>query len=393
MSMTGDDQRSRWVGVGASSLTDAAAAGREATSAALAGPEPALLIVLARTTMDLQALVDSVADTSGDVPLVGCSTAGEIAGSRATGPGVVVIALGGPGFSVCTAACTGAAADLRGTTATAVRTALPPQDRAHRAVMLLTDGLAGDQQQVIRGAYEVVGAAVPLVGGCAGDDLRMVGTHQLHGRQVLTDAVIAVGLASDGPIGIGVSHGWRRVGEPMMVTGAEGNSVTSLDARPALDLYLARLGAPTSLAEDPEEFARFAATHPLGIDRRRGPEARFVAGADLEARSLVCIAEIPEGDLVWLMEGDSSSVLAATDAACERAIEALAGTEPVGLIAFDCIARRGVLGDVGTAEEVRRISERSGGAPVGGFYTYGEFARTSGLTGFHNQTLVVLALG
>jgi hypothetical protein len=32
------------------------------------------------------------------------------------------------------------------------------------------------------------------------------------------------------------------------------------------------------------------------------------------------------------------------------------------------------------------------GAPIAGFYTYGEIARTSGVRGFHNQTLVVLAL-
>jgi hypothetical protein len=32
------------------------------------------------------------------------------------------------------------------------------------------------------------------------------------------------------------------------------------------------------------------------------------------------------------------------------------------------------------------------GAPVAGFYTYGEIARTRGVTGFHNQTLVVLAV-
>lgn len=35
----------------------------------------------------------------------------------------------------------------------------------------------------------------------------------------------------------------------------------------------------------------------------------------------------------------------------------------------------------------------TGGAPVAGFYTYGEIARTSGTSGFHNQTLVVLAVG
>ena len=39
-----------------------------------------------------------------------------------------------------------------------------------------------------------------------------------------------------------------------------------------------------------------------------------------------------------------------------------------------------------------RIGEHAQGAPVAGFYTYGEIARTHGVSGFHNQTLVVLAL-
>jgi hypothetical protein len=30
---------------------------------------------------------------------------------------------------------------------------------------------SGDHQEVVRGAYRVVGAGVPLVGGCASDDL------------------------------------------------------------------------------------------------------------------------------------------------------------------------------------------------------------------------------
>ena len=38
-----------------------------------------------------------------------------------------------------------------------------------------------------------------------------------------------------------------------------------------------------------------------------------------------------------------------------------------------------------------RATSRTG-SPVAGFYTYGEIARTRGVSGFHNQTLVVLAL-
>jgi hypothetical protein len=93
-----------------------------------------------------------------------------------------------------------------------------------------------------------------------------------------------------------------------------------------------------------------------------------------------------------MMEGDDDSVLAATDAACREALAALNGQAPIGMLAFDCIARRGVLGPDGIKREVDRIAEHAAPGPVAGFYTYGEIARTRGVNGFHNQTLVVLAL-
>ena len=92
------------------------------------------------------------------------------------------------------------------------------------------------------------------------------------------------------------------------------------------------------------------------------------------------------------MEGDSDSVLSATQAACSDALTGLDGNAPVGLFAFDCIARRGVLGDSGIRTEIDMVARSAGDVPVAGFYTYGEIARTRGVTGFHNQTLVVLAV-
>ena len=118
-----------------------------------------------------------------------------------------------------------------------------------------------------------------------------------------------------------------------------------------------------------------------------------MAGADFADRSLQCIASVPQGGLTWFMDGDDASVLEATDTACRDALAALDGRAPLGLVAFDCIARRGVLGESGIRAEVNRIASFAGGAPVAGFYTYGEIARTHGISGFHNQTLVVLAVG
>jgi hypothetical protein len=220
----------------------------------------------------------------------------------------------------------------------------------------------------------------------------MTGTFQLHGDQALTNSVVAAGIASDAPLGIGVQHGWRRVGQPMLVTGSGANRVFTLDDRPALDVYLEQLGVEPPEAVDGEWITRLAMTHPLGLSGRGEDQVRFVAGADLRDRSLSCIAEVPQGGLVWIMDGDAGSVLAATDIACTDSLAALGGRPPLGLLAFDCIARRGVLGEQRIQAEVGRLAALAAGAPVAGFYTYGEIARTRGIRGFHNQTLVVLAI-
>jgi hypothetical protein len=352
-----------------------------------------LLVVFSSVSYHLADLLAGVRQEAPDVPLVGCSTAGEISPGRAGDASVVVMALGGPGLSVSTSAALIESDDLRRAGAEAAACVEQVGPSQYRVLLLLSDGLAGDQQEVVRGAYRVAGASVPLVGGCAGDGLRMQSTYQFHGGEVLQRAVVAAAIASDAPIGIGVRHGWRRVGEAMLITGSEGSVVRTLNDEAALDVYLRLLDAPEEARTDPVAFTRFALTHPLGLSRRSGEEVRFVAEANFTDRSLVCIAEVPQGGLTWFMEGDGASVLAATDAACRDAMASLAGQPPIGVLAFDCIARRGVLGESGIEHEVERISGMVAGAPIAGFYTYGEIARTHGISGFHNQTLVVLALG
>ncbi|MGH9281056.1 MAG: FIST signal transduction protein [Acidimicrobiales bacterium] len=384
----------RWFACGQSSGRDASGAGADAARVALAGgDDPKLLVVFCSDAYDLPALLDGIRSQSGAAPLVGCSTAGEIATAGPRDASVVVVALGGEGFSVAAGAGSDSAQGLRDATAEAVEAAIAGVERReHTVLLLLTDGLGGDQMEVVRGAYGVVGAEVRLVGGCAGDDLKMKRTFQLFGDQVLRDSVVVAAISSDAPLGIGVQHGWRRVGDPMLVTRSDGNHVYSLDDEPALDVYLRRLSAPEAAHHDAVAFTRFALTHPLGVSRRSGEEVRFVAEAGFEDRSLVCIASVPQGGLAWIMEGDEDSVLEATDGACADALGQLDGRPPLGLVAFDCIARRGVLGDSGIKREIERIAGHAGGAPVAGFYTYGEIARTTGMRGFHNQTLVVLAV-
>jgi len=383
----------RWVGVGESADANPFRAGAEARAAAVDGrTDLRALIVFASASLDLEALLDGIAP--GDVPLIGCSTAGGIGSSGPADRSVVVMALGGEGFVVSSAAATGLSGRLREAGAEVATCIDDLPERPHQTLMLLTDGLAGNQRDIVRGAYDVAGSVIPLVGGGAGNDLSVADTFQMHGREVLRDAIVALAIGSDAPLGIGVHHGWRRVGDPVLVTKSEGNRVYTLNDRPALDVYLERLDVPESACKDATEFIRFARTHPLGLGRRSGEDhVRVVGQAHFEDRSLGTYAEVPQGAIAWFMEGDADSVLGAAESACRAALEPLGGEKPLGVLAFDCIARREVLGETGIVDEVARIGEICGGSPVAGFYTFGEIARTRGISGFHNQTLVVLALG
>ena len=145
---------------------------------------------------------------------------------------------------------------------------------------------------------------------------------------------------------------------------------------------------------DQAEFAMVALAHPLGLNSARGEEQiRFTSGCDFGDRSLTSVAVVPQGGLVWVMEGKADAVLDATSGACAESLEALDGRPPLGGLAFACIARQCVLGDDGIGAETARVSALLGGAAVAGCYTYGEIARTRGVSGFHNQTLVVLSIG
>jgi len=386
--------RERWFGVGHSNEGDAERAGATATRDALGGRRASLLIVFSSDCYDPGALLRGIEAESDGAPLVGCSTAGELSAEGAGDRSVVITAIGGDGFEVRTAAGLSSSAGLRtaGRNAASCMSELPAG--GNRVMVLLSDGRAGDQGEVIRGVHEVVGSGVPLAGGCAGDAVRSEGTFQMHDGEVHRDSVVAAAISSDGPLGLGWSHGWEAVGEPVLITRSEGNRVYEIDDEPALDRYLDKHDAPPEARNDPAAFSAWARLHPLGLGRRRTGQqpARCVNAADFTERSLICTAEIPQGGLAWFMRGDVESVLSSARNACDQALLSLNETAPLGLIAFNCIGRRGILGEDGIRREAGLIDACSA-APFAGFYTLGEIARTRGVNAVHSQTLVALALG
>lgn len=386
-------QPESWVRVGSSSQENGLQALDQALDALQLNDAPRLLIVFAAPRYDLEPLGASLRERFPDCELVGCSTAGEIAAGNALSQSLVLWALGGTGVRASSGYGESEGQGLRQAAVQAASCLERLERRHHTVLVLLSDGLSGDQMQVVRGAYDVANIDVPLVGGCAGDDLAMRQTRQLHGQRVMSGAVVAAAISSDRPLGVGVSHGWSPASEPMLVTESRDTLLSSLDDQPALDVYLNFFDPPQAVRDDPRAFADFAAVHPIGIRRRDRIEMRHITGCDRERRALVMVAEVPQGALAFLSVGDSASVLKAAAESVRSAIEALGDAAPAGLLLFDCVSRRSIFGAEHLQEETELIARCCGGAPMAGFYTYGEIARTRGSGGFHNQTLVTLAIG
>lgn len=382
---------SRWLGVGTSGRQQSASAGAEAASAALAGRDDAqLIIAFGGPGHDLADFLRGVNRTTGGVPLIGCSTAGGFSAAGPSGGGAVVTALGGTGFRVITRATEGLSSGQREAGRLAAEPMAELGDAGQPLLIMFTDGQIGRQEEVVRGAYGVLGAGIPIAGGCAAADGPAPATYVLHGDRVLSDAVVSAAIRSDGEFGVGVAHGYRPVGDPLMVTRSGDGFIFEFDDKPALDLYLDRLGAPPDAYHDEAAFAAFAMHHPLGLSRRSGEEMRFVARADFGIRAILPLADVPDGGTVRLMTGDEEDLLAAAATARLDAMTAL--TAPaLGLLAVDCTARRAVLADdKRLAREVQLLAGSH--LPLSGFYSLGEIARVRGITGFHHQTVVVLAV-
>jgi hypothetical protein len=377
-------------------LANPDAAGTEATEEALAGRSASLVIVFASITHDLPPLLEAVGRVTGPgVAIVGCSSMGEISAHGATDDSVVVAALGGPGFDVQTRVARGASG-RRHAAGTEAAQCLSSVSGPNRALVLLCDGLTYEHHQIVRGAYASAGAAVPLVGGCAADNLTFTGTYQFYGDgsgvEIMSDTVVGIAIGSDAPIGVGVAHGWRRTNDAMVVTNSEESRIFQLDNEPALDVYLRLIGEDLSIADDPDKFHNRAYYHPLGLARRDGDDIRVVHAANASDRSLTCLANVPQGALAWLMETDPESLIGSAGDSCAHALQMLAGAPPVGLLTFDCGARKVMLGHDNAQREVAAIRRAAGDTPVGGFYTFGEIARSQGSRGMHHLTVATLAL-
>ncbi len=387
--------------VGKSNNPDALKAGAEACEEALSqiGSKADLIVVFSTVAYDQKKMLEGVKSISEKIPLVGCSSSGEITREGPVSKHVAVMALSSDTIDFTVGVGKETNKDSHKAGAMAAREVKKKTKEEISLFTMLLDGLAENGAAAVRGVQEVFGKNFPIIGGSAGDDFLFQKTYEYCNDQVLENSVVGIGLSGKFSFGVGVRHGWEPIGLPMKVTKAKGGKLIEINNRPALSIYEDYFGRKAEeLIKEP--IARMAYTYPLGISVEGSSELliRDVVIAN-EKGEITCAAEIPEGSEVRLMLGDPDKAIQSAKEAAKEALAQLKGAKPKAIFIFDCMARNKLLGSR-IGEEIAAIQNILGKeVPLIGFYTYGEQAPLGGALGpecfsvFHNETMVLMVLG
>lgn len=355
---------------------------------------PDALIVFASPHNDFTALLEALAETSGTRTIIGCSSAGEFT-SSASGTGLTnVTAIRAPAMRFAATVGTGLSRDQRSTAQQIVGgfrgSALP--DFPFQAALILLDALAGHAEELVDAMTVATAGGYRFFGGGAGDDARFEQTHVFCGTAVYRDAVVALEMLSQKPIGIGARHGWAPAGAPLRVTESDATQVVSLNVMPAAEAFEEH-AEDTAQRFDRADPMPFFLHNIIGVETPSGHKLRVPLGV-VEGGGVVCAAEVPTGTVACIMSTGGTSAAQAAAAAARDALQQVtrAGGTPVAALFFDCVATRLRLGKA-FDEELEALAGELGSLPFAGFNSYGQIVRADGqFSGFHNCTAVVCVL-
>lgn len=316
--------------------------------------------------------------------VIGCSTAGEIAGTTGHDNTLVITAAALPGSMLHAEAVSiadGAASRASGAQLGQTLAAHRPQ-----SVFILSPGLNVNGSDLVSGLQQALGAATTVTGGLAGDGGQFKLTYTLLNESIYTNRAVAVAFTHAAiKLGCGSQGGWLPFGPERTVTRAEGNVLYELDGKSALQLYKEYLG------DKAKDLPRSGLLYPLLARANRDDKTeiiRTILDIDEAKGSIILAGSIDNLSTVRLMHAKTEGLV---DGARRAGVESGAAVKPSLAILISCVGRKLVMGD-DVDDEIAAVRQALGDACVlTGFYSYGEIApsKQSPAALLQNQTMTI----
>jgi hypothetical protein len=317
--------------------------------------------------------------------VIGCSTAGEIHGTRVIDDVLAVTAIDFEETELRSART-----EIRGIEDSfdaGRRLAEALHGDQLRHVLVLSDGLHVNGGALTRGLAASLPPGVSLTGGLSADGDRFQETFVLLDGPPQQDTAAAIGFYGDRlKVGFGSVGGWEPFGPERIVTKSDRNVLHELDGRSALGLYEMYLG---------DYAGGLPATgllFPLAIrtdDPTRGI-VRTILGIDRDRQTMTFAGDVPEKSFARLMRASTDKLVGGAASAASGCLSEM-GDAPDFALLISCVGRR-LLMKQRVEEELEAVSDVFGASTkLAGFYSYGEIAPFCGgeRPELHNQTMTI----
>jgi hypothetical protein len=259
-----------------------------------------------------------------------------------------------------------------------------------KTTFLFVDGMSRNITTLLDSTFNHFGLKSNYIGGGAGSISFKPIPCIITPEGLLQDA--AIFAFADMISGVGVAHGWHPVSRALKVTETSYNTVVSFDWKPAFEVYRKIIGTETNIASELIDFEAYARRFPLGIVKI-ADELLVRDPVKCEKDAMVCLGDLPLNSFVYILKGDSDSLLAGARKSRALAQEdyfakkkKLENDEPPVVFFIDCITRVMFLEEKFKEE----LSIAAGGNKLIGALSLGEIANSgSDYLEFYNKTSVV----
>ena len=251
--------------------------------------------------------------------------------------------------------------------------------------LMFYDGLLNNIERFIDTLFECLDHHITIAGGGAGN-LDFTQQPCIFSNQgVCTNTVLLVTLPTK--ITTSVAHGWRIFKGPLLVSGAEAQTLHSLNYQPALDVYRQAIESYSDSVFDNDNFFDIAKNFPLGIeDINNNLIVRDPIFA--QQKTIQCAGEVPINSLVYLLESDAETLISSAEQAAMTVFSTTPQINSVSMI-FDCISRVLYLED-NFEKELNIIAKHCNTEALFGVLSLGEIANSpSGSICLLNKSTVV----
>ncbi len=325
--------------------------------------------------------------------IIGCTTAGEIAGEEVLDNSVVATAIEFEETNIHVEYTD--VQSMKDSYNAGERLGNALEKKGLRLAMVISDGHTINGTELVQGITAILGSGIPVTGGLAGDAAHFERTAVSVNAAPIAGRVAVIGFYGEHlKIGHGSVGGWNSFGQDRRITKSEANVLYEIDGIPALQLYKALLG------EKAKDLPGSSLLFPLSIrpeDSSREAITRTVLSINEDDNSMVFAGNMPTGYICKLMVANFDHLV---DGASKAANEALQISElhtqskrSLGVL-VSCVGRKLVLGRR-TADEVQAVRNILGiNTALTGFYSYGEICPHGQLLNceLHNQTMTVTTI-